>query len=329
MNKVAINLITWNGEKYVENCLKAVLAQTFKDFSVIIIDNGSSDKTVQIVRERFPHLKMITHRENLGFAKAHNQAIHWTKSEYVLCLNQDIVLAPDFLEHLVRFMDEKPMAGAVSGKLLRLQENELTKYIDTVGLKFFRNYRVIDIGAGEMDEGQYDAIEEVFGVSGAVPFFRRKALDEVIYQNEYFDESFFSYKEDVDLAHRLRLAGWTAWRMPLAIAYHDRSVSGLPEKYSSLKVAENWHRKSKFAKFYSYRNHLYFVYKNLPRFNFYFSWPVFWYELVKFFYILIFETRNLRAWKDFFRVRGELSKKRKLALHNRKVDDEAMARWLN
>ena len=100
MSKVSINLITWNGERYVENCLRSVLNQEFKDFSVIIIDNGSNDQTLELINERYPHLKIIKHKENLGFAKAHNQAIHWTKSDYVVCLNQDVVLEKDFLQKL-------------------------------------------------------------------------------------------------------------------------------------------------------------------------------------------------------------------------------------
>ena len=286
MSKVSINLVTWNGAKYIDNCLRSVLAQTYKDYSILIIDNCSSDETVPIIKEQFPQLNVIQHKENFGFAKAHNQAVHWSKSDYILMLNQDVVLAPGYLENIVSFLDKNPMAGSVSGKILRLQEDQKTNYIDTVGLRIYKNYRVVDMGAGEMDEGQYDAITEVFGVSGALPVYRRKALEEVIYLQEYFDESFFMYKEDVDLAHRLLTAGWTSWRIPMAIAYHDRTVSSPYEKMSAVKVAKNWTHKSKFSKFYSYRNHLYFLKKNLPSLTL----SVFWYELVKFLFVLVAET---------------------------------------
>jgi len=326
MSKVSINLVTWNGAKYIDNCLRSVFAQSYKDFSILIIDNGSSDETVAIIKEQYPQLKVIQHKENLGFAKAHNQAIHWSKSDYVMLLNQDVVLHEDYLKYLVEFLDKTPMAGSCSGKILRLQDDEKTNYVDTVGLRIYKNYRVVDKGAGEMDEGQYDAVTEVFGVSGALPVYRRKALDEVVYQQEYLDESFFSYKEDVDLAHRLLSAGWQAWYIPLAIAYHDRTVSSPYEKMSAVKVAQNRRRKSKFAKFYSYRNHLYFLKKNLPHL----TWSVFFYEFVKSLYVLILEPRNfLRAWKDLCRVRKELLAKRALIQKRRKISEEKLSTWLS
>lgn len=325
MSKVSINLVTWNGEKYIENCLNSVFNQDFTDYSIIIIDNGSSDSTVEIIRERFPHLKIIEHKENFGFAKAHNQAIHWTKSDYVMLLNQDVVLKENYLSELVKFMDSNQLAGAVAGKILRLQDNEPTNYIDTAGLKIYKNYRVTEIGAGEMDEGQYDATQEVFGVSGAIPVYRRKALEEIAFQNEYFDELFFSYKEDVDLAHRLRTAGWQAWRVPTAIAYHDRTVSSPQEKLSAMKVAKNWRGKSKFAKFYSYRNHLYFLKKNLIKLTL----PIFWYEFIKFFFVLFFETRNLKAWKDYFKNKKALKAKSIIIKKNKKIEDQKLQKWLN
>ena len=144
--------------------------------------------------------------------------------------------------------------------------------------------------------------------------YRRKALDEVVYQQEYLDESFFSYKEDVDLAHRLLTAGWQAWRVPMAIAFHDRTVSSPYEKMSAWKVAQNRTRKSNFSKFYSYRNHLYFLKKNLPRL----TWAVFLYELTKALFVIILEPKNLRAWKDYWINRKQLQAKRSLIQKRKK-----------
>ncbi|MBI5076799.1 glycosyltransferase family 2 protein, partial [Candidatus Falkowbacteria bacterium] len=239
MPRVSINLVTWNGERYIENCLRSVLNQTFRDFSIIIIDNGSTDQTLELISERFPHLNVIKHKENLGFAKAHNQAIHWTGSDYILCLNQDVVLDQNFLQAMVLLMDSRPLCGAVTGKILRLQDDQETKYIDSAGLKISKGYRVMDSGSAEIDEGQYDIIEEVFGVSGAVPLYRRKALEEISFQKEFFDESFFSYKEDVDLSARLRIAGWQIWRAPGAVAYHDRTVTVPLSKETKMLIIKN------------------------------------------------------------------------------------------
>lgn len=327
MSKFSINLITWNGERYIEDCLYSVLKQTFQDFSLIIIDNGSTDRTVEIMKERFPHLNILQHKENVGFAKAHNQAIHWSKSEYVLCLNQDVVLEPDFLQKTNEFLERSSLAAAITPKVLRTQEKEKTKYIDTLGLKLLKNFSVVEIGAGEQDDGQFDIPQEVFGISGAVPIYSRKALEEIRYKNEYFDEDFFSYKEDVDISARFRYAGWQCWYNPAAVAYHDRSVGAEREKMSKWKVLKARRRKSKFANFYSYRNHLYFLYKNIPNYKIKNFWPILFYEFVKFFYVLIFETKNLKAWSNFFKIKKTLKNKRELIKKERKISDEEFLKW--
>jgi GT2 family glycosyltransferase len=327
MNKFSINLVTWNGERYIEDCLYSILNQTFKDFSLIIIDNGSTDRTLELINERFPHLSVIKHRENLGFTKAHNQAIHWSKSEYVLCLNQDVVLEPDFLLKMDQFLQRNSLAGAVTPKVLRTQEREKTKYIDTLGLKLLKNFSAVEIGAGEQDNGQFDVSKEVFGVSGAVPIYSRKALEEIRYKNEYFDEDFFSYKEDLDLSARLRYAGWQCWYNPSSIAYHDRSVGAQRERMSKWSVFKSRRKKSKFANFYSYRNHLYFLYKNIPNYKIKNFWPILTYETVKFFYVLVFETRNIRAWRAFFKMKKVMRQKRDLMLKGRKISDEEFYKW--
>lgn len=325
MPKVSINLVTWNGERYIENCLRSVLNQTFKDYAIIIIDNGSTDQTVELINERFPQFKVIHHKENLGFAKAHNQAIHWTNSDYILCLNQDVVLAQNFLEALVSFMDSHSLAGAVTGKILRLQDSQETKYIDSVGLKISKSFRIVDLGTAEVDEEQYDIAEEVFGASGAAPLYRRKALEEVSFQKEFFDESFFSYKEDVDLSMRLRIAGWQIWRAPAAAAYHDRTVTVPLSKETKMLIVKNRRRKSRFANFHSYRNHLYFLIKCLPKF----SVSVFFYELGKLLYLLFFEFSTLRAWKDVAKNWRTLATKRKIIWKNKKVELNEIRKWLN
>ena len=266
MPKVSINLVTWNAERFIEDCLHSVLDQTYTDYSLIIIDNGSTDNTVEIIHERFPHLNVIRHKTNLGFSKAYNQTIHWSKSDYVLILNQDVVLDPDFLSHAVAFMDQMSMCASLTGKIYRLQENEKTKYIDSLGLAIKDDFSSFDIASGELDQNdEHEQIAEVFGVSGACALFRRKALEEVAYQNEYFDEDFFAYKEDVDLAFRLKKANWKAYYLPKAIAYHSRSARLEKVSDGFWSIIKNRRKKSKFANFYSYRNQLFLLLKNHPR----------------------------------------------------------------
>lgn len=325
--RVSVNLVTWNGEKFIKDCLQSVFNQTFKDFDLLIIDNNSTDDTLAIINEMYPHLRVVKNRENLGFAKAHNQAIHWSKSDFVLALNQDVVLHPDYLRSLVEFFDQNPQAGSASGKILRLQDGMQTSYIDTLGLKIQKNHRVVEIAAGELDSGQYEAVEEVFGVSAALAMYRRKALQSIEYQKEFFDEDFFCYKEDVDLSYRLRYAGWEAFYQPLAVAYHNRSVSGSEAK-TKMKIAKNRKRQSKFANYLSYRNHWYLLIKNLPKFNFKYIWPVFWFELMKFFYILVMEPKNLKVFKEVIKNRKKFLQKRKFIFENKKIKISDINSWL-
>ena len=322
--KVAINLITWNGARFIRECLDSVLAQTFTDYSVLIVDNGSTDDTLEIIRERYPQIKIVEHKTNAGFARAHNEAIHWTRSDYVFPLNQDIVLEPDFLERAVAFLESTPTAGAISPKLLRWQEGQKTHFIDTVGLHICPNGRAQDSGAGELDEGQYDAISEVFGVSGASPIYRRTALESVVEGNQFFDEDFFSYKEDVDLSFRLRFAGWKIYRVPVAVAYHERTVSSSGAVESFWQVVRRHRQRSTFANYYSYRNHLFTLLKNWPRL----TAAVLLYELIKFLYVLIFDARTFRGFLDFWRSRKKFLAKRQVIQSQKKITDIEWRNWL-
>jgi len=327
MKKVSINLVTWNGARYVIDCLESIFGQTLTDYGVLIIDNNSTDDTVDIIMEKYPHLKVVQHRENFGFSKAHNQAIHWSKSEYVVVLNQDVVLEPDFLEKMVGVMDSNDRIGSATGKILRLQDNSKTKYIDSVGLQVYKNHKFAEVGAGEQDESQYDAVEEVFGVSGACPMYRRDALESVKMDNQFFDESFgMVYKEDVDLAYRLRYKGWLSYKVPMAGAYHDRTT-GVSTKEKNKSIIKSRRLRSRFVNFQSYRNHLYVVAKNLPAFNFKYFWPVFWYELFKFLYVLVFETRNVKAMSQVIKNRKMLKEKRNEILGGKVIQLSDLDKW--
>ena len=173
------------------------------------------------------------------------------------------------------------------------------------------------MGSGEEDNGQFDKNEEIFGVSGCLPAYRKKALDEVGYFDdssktlEALDKKFFLYKEDIDLAFRLQYAGWKAYRVGNAFAYHERGIGG-NEKLNDISAAINRKNRSKIEKYLSYRNHLYLLIKNLslPDFLRYGIFIIF-YELKKFVYILLFNQRTLLALRDIFKNLPELLKQRK------------------
>ena len=162
---------------------------------------------------------MIYNDRNVGFAAGQNQAIRAAKGEWLLCLNPDVMLADDFVSRLVEAGAAHPEAGSICGKLLRWDpgsEPHQTRIIDSTGIYFTRNMRHLDRGAEEADNGQYDRAQYVFGATGAAAMFRRSFVEAVSVDGEFFDEDFFSYREDADLAWRAQVMGWKCLYTPAA-----------------------------------------------------------------------------------------------------------------
>ena len=233
MVKVAVNIVTFNSAGDIAACLESLVRQTFRDFRIHILDNASVDKTLDEISTF--DLDVVRASVNTGFAKAHNDLIRSYPSEYVLILNPDTVLRPDFLERIIAALDERPDAASATGKLLRMDGVTL----DSTGIIMLRSQRHLDRGADQPDRGQFDKPEDVFGPSGAAAVYRYKALEDVVVDGQYFDEDFFAYREDADLAWRCRLMGWNSIYVPAAIALHRRRVT--PERRSSLSALINYH----------------------------------------------------------------------------------------
>ncbi len=230
---VSIQIVTYNSADDILGCLESLGRQTFRDFRVRILDNASSDGTLDLLGDQ--EADVVRSEVNTGFAAAHNRLALDYPAPYVLFLNPDTVLEPDFLEELVEALESSPEAGSATGKLLRMDG----RTIDSTGITMTRNQRHLDRGAGEPDDGQYDRPEAVFGPSGAAAMYRYSCLEDVSVDGSFFDEDFFAYREDADLAWRCRLMGWQSRYVPSAVARHVRRVT--PERRSELSVAINMH----------------------------------------------------------------------------------------
>lgn len=247
-SRVLVSIVTYNSARHLRVCLESLKAQTLTDFSISLWDNASTDETSAIVAGYGDFLD-FTHysHSNLGFCTAHNHLIESTATAYVLVLNPDVVLDPHFLDTLVREMDRDSSAGLATGKLWRWQtgvsdptrQSTDERVLDTTGIYMTPNQRHFDRGSGEIDTGQYDRNEYVFGASGAAALYRRAMLEDIRNGNEYFDESFFAYREDVDLAWRAQWMGWRCLYVPQAKGYHARRV--LPQRRAVLPDAINMH----------------------------------------------------------------------------------------
>lgn len=221
--KVTIQIVTYNSEKDILKCIETINEQTYKNIEIIVIDNKSTDKTVDLLTTEYPNVKLIVNKENLGFCKGHNMGFKEGTGEYVVVLNPDVVLDKHFVEEAVKVMENNPEVGLVSGKILRMKPDfTKTNIIDSTGIIMLRNRRAYDRGQGEEDRGQYDYKKDIFGVCGAAAVYRREMLEDIKIDDEYFDENFFAYKEDVDLSWRTKLFGWKCLYVPSAIAYHKR-----------------------------------------------------------------------------------------------------------
>jgi len=217
--QVAIVIPNWNGRKYLEHCLRSVFAQQFRDFSVILVDNGSTDGSVDLARTCFPQVHIIENHENRGFAAANNQAILASASEFVATLNNDTEVAPGWLGVLVQAIEADSQVGMCASKMLLAYERDV---IEAAGIAVDRAGVAWNRDAGTVNGPGATAPIPVFGPSAGAALYRRAMLDDV----GLFDEDFFAYLEDVDLAWRAQWAGWRCAYVPQAVVYHVHSATG-------------------------------------------------------------------------------------------------------
>ena len=208
-------------------------AHDYQPLEVVIIDNASTDGTSAILERYRAKCDVVLNPKNVGFSAGQNQAIRRSRGDWVLSLNPDVMLGNGFIRDLVRAGESDSGVGTVCGKLLRWTpgaSHELTSMVDSTGMYFLRNLRHLDRGSGEQDRGQYDRQEFVFGATGAAALYRRTMIEDVSVFGEFFDEDFFAYREDADVAWRAQIMGWQCFYVPTAVAWHVRRVT--PERRS-------------------------------------------------------------------------------------------------
>jgi len=245
------------------------------DFDVLVIDNASTDGALGWVREHHSEVRIISNKDNRGFAMAHNQGFAEAQAPYVLVLNPDVELEDGCLAEMVRTIEQNERIAAVCPKLYRtLPFGEKSGIIDSLGIKILPWGQVANIGENRSENAKFEPTESVWGVSGACALYRLSALEKSKDEHGMFDERFWMYKEDADLSWRLNRAGFQSALASKAIALHQRSV-----QKGDRSTRPDWVRKE------SYKNHLLMLKKNL-------SWADWWrlpfilvYELLKFIYV--------------------------------------------
>jgi GT2 family glycosyltransferase len=233
---ISIVIPTYNGYEHLKTCFDSLQKQTYKDFLIVLVDNNSSDSSVEFTKINYPDISIIREIKNTGFAKAVNDGIKFSLENenvsFILLLNNDIECNANFLnEMLAGFISEE--VGSVACKMLNYYDREKIDaagdFIKRIGSPYAR-------GHSEYDSGQFDTPEFVFGACGGAAMYKK----EVFERQGFFDEDFFAYYEDVDFDLRLQLAGYKCYYNPRAICFHKRGgTSGYTSGWQTKQCEKN------------------------------------------------------------------------------------------
>jgi GT2 family glycosyltransferase len=241
---VTVIVVNWNGKPFLGDCLNSLRNQTFPDFEVIVVDNGSTDGSVEFMESEFPGLaRILRNAKNRGFSGGNNRGIKAAVGRYIALLNNDAQADRNWLQELMKAAQADARTGMLASKIY-LQGRP--RIIDNVGHLIFRDGLNRGRGRLEEDHGQFNEKEEVLFPSGCAALYRREMLEEI----GLFDEDFFAYGDDTDIGLKGRLAGWKCFYIPQAVVYHRYSQSS--GSYSPLKA------------FYVERNRVWIAVKYFP-----------------------------------------------------------------
>jgi GT2 family glycosyltransferase len=214
---VTVSIVNYNHAAYLPACVKALWDQTAPPERIVVVDNASTDASAEVLEGLGADVGVMRNPINRGYAGGHNQVLRTVETPYVLALNCDVILERDFLSRCVEVMEEAPVCGSVSGRLYRGSPPDMTP-LDTTGLFPDRLRRFHD--RRNIGHEASSRATPIFGPSGSAALYRMRMLEDVRYRDEYFDEDFFAYCEDADLAWRAQRMGWTSLLAPAATGWH-------------------------------------------------------------------------------------------------------------
>ncbi|MEK7194800.1 MAG: glycosyltransferase [Patescibacteria group bacterium] len=335
---VSIVVVVYNGEKYIRHCLRATLAQKYPNCEVVVFDNASTDRTREIVSQEFPGVKMVKNPTNLGTWPGQEAALEYATGEYIVSLSVDVMIEEEFVSYALGEIQKDARIGAIQGKLYQYHFDQLAnnsyrsgKIIDTCGFKIFKSRKIGNIGHGERDFGQYNKSEEIFGVEGAVPFFRRTALEDIRIEDKIADPDYFWYGDDLDIAWRINMFGWKQLFVPSMIGWHDRSTTkGAAEipvlgqvKRLSLRRSIPIHKRRldwSNVRFTIIKNdYIINILKDAPR--------ILIREIATFGYWILFERAMFLEIVRFLKLLPKMLRRRKMVMAAARVTPSEIHRW--
>lgn len=306
------SIVTWNHAHCIEKCIASLLAQTELPQEIVVYDNASTDQTSQVLERFSQPIRLIRSPENRGFCSGHNAVIQSTKSELVLLVNPDVVLAEDYIEKGVERMESEPSLGTVCGLLVQSDPADRGCLVDGAGLRMCRSRRLIlRHRCAPLHKIKPEA-SEVFGADGALPLFRRKMIEDVSIEGQFFDPMFFAHKEDHDVAWRAQIYGWKTVFHPACVAVHPRHFKPGDRKLRRRIQPE--------IKYHAIKNDLILLLKNEDLSNFlkdcHHILPR---RIAILAYVLLFERSSLRAYSFVFKNLATIVRHRKAMMRNRRV----------
>jgi GT2 family glycosyltransferase len=318
---LVVSIVTWNHADSIEACLESLFRQTQASAKIYVYDNASTDNTISILHRFRGQLEIIASDRNRGFCEGHNSIINSTNSEFVLLVNPDVVLRPDYIERAVAVMRHDAGIGAVCGLLLQNSGSEGEEIVDGTGLILTRSRRFILRDHGRRLGEMKTSAGEVFGCDGALPLFRRSFIEGILVNGFFFDPAFFAHKEDQDVAWRGRLLGWKTIFEPSCVALHPRLFRpgdlGLRRRLASE------------LKYHTVKNDLLMLLNNEQA-------AAFWHDFFSIvprrlaiaFYTLILEPRSFAAYWYVFRNLWSILAQRKGIQRRRRVSAKEIRLWI-
>jgi GT2 family glycosyltransferase len=318
---VSILVLNYNGKKYLKECFDSLLKSAYSNVELILVDNKSTDDSVDFIRVNYNTIKIIQLQSNVGYSRGYNLAFPQAKGKYFVLLNNDVKVDPDWLNELVQVSEKDDKIGACQPKILSMNNPDYFEYagasggfIDKYGYPFLRGRIFNTI---EKDQGQYDDRVEVFWTSGAALFIRADTLKKC----HTLDEDFIFHMEEIDLCWRLHMAGYKLMVIPQSIVFHHAGGSLRQGSYRKI--------------FFNYRNNIIMILKNLEFKNLLKLLSVrYMLEFVNLFYALciklnikeFFAILNAHIW-IFTRI-GSIMRKRKFVQNMRTVKDKDLNRLI-
>lgn len=303
---VSVIVVTCGVKDYLRSCLDSIKEQLYPGLEIIVIGNMLNQQFSQEISRYYPFIKLYSSPKNLFYCEALNKGIDLSEGDFVLCLNDDVILDKRFIQEALEGFSIDALVGMVSGKILRSDKET----IDSTGLSLSIWRTAKERGYGLRDKGQFEKEGYIFGVNGAVTFYRREMLKGIRIDLDYFDADYHIFYEDLDIAWRGQNFGWRAYYVPRAVAYHVRGATvranfGIDKPYARRYLNNGLHLDL-------VKNRYLTIIKNESGLGFLLYLPfILFYDLLAWSYILFFRPRLIKGFILNLKIMKRAFKKRR------------------